>query len=196
MAVQPEAISVEDRERALTYDDLASLPEDHLRREIIGGELIVSPSPDWWHQELALHVRDLIVASEAGKLGKVAVAPLDVRLTPYDTVQPDLFFVTWDKMASILMPDGRITGSPNLVIEVVSPTSRALDRVRKFALYASAGVPEYWIVDADAREVPVHVLDGNRYARIQTDSNGRAASRVLPGFVVDPTAIFAVLPAR
>ena len=195
MEIQRAAERANNHDRALTYDDLLRFPEDTQRREIIGGELIVSPSPDWWHQRLVLHVRDLIVASEAGKLGEVAVAPLDVRLTTYDTVQPDLFFVRSDRM-SILMADGRITGSPDLVVEVVSPTSHALDRVRKFALYAGAGVPEYWIVDAIRREVPVHVLNGNRYAQVPVDPDGVSASRVLPGFVVDPAAIFAVLPPR
>lgn len=192
--VLAQAVASDQEERAYTYADLLAFPEDTQRREVIGGELIVSPSPDWWHQALLLHTRDLIVRSPASRTGNVAVAPLDVRLSPYDTAQPDILFITHERM-TILAPDNRISGPPDLAVEILSPTSRRLDRVRKFALYANAGVPEYWILDSPKRAVDAFGLADGFYLPLATDDAGRPISRILPGFVVDPAEIFSVLPA-
>jgi Uma2 family endonuclease len=178
--------------RPLTYDDLLAMPEDAVRREIIDGVLFVSPSSDWWHQKLVLRVHGWLADAGAG-IGEASIAPLDVRLTDYDSVQPDVLFIRSDRM-HILAPDGRISGAPDIVVEVVSKTSAAHDRVRKFALYARSGVPEYWILDYRDRSFAIHELRNGRYHAIPAEDDGRVRSRVLPGLVVSAETLFAGIP--
>lgn len=178
--------------RPYTYDDLLAMPEDNVRREIINGELIVSPSSNWWHQQLVLLVSRLF--AEAGRgIGEVAVAPLDVRLSDRDSVQPDVLFIRNENFG-ILAADGRITGAPDIVVEIVSATSARIDRVRKFALYERAAVPEYWILDYRDRTVVINELRDGRYHAIAADADGRIRSRILPSLAVSADDLFAGIP--
>ncbi|MCC6314686.1 MAG: Uma2 family endonuclease, partial [Thermomicrobiales bacterium] len=146
----------------LTWEDLLAFPEDNQKREIIGGELIVAPSPVRIHQRLIGRIARLIEdAADAQDAGEMYRAPLDVRLTPYDAVQPDVLFIRTERLG-IFAPDGRITGAPDLVVEILSPGARSIDRIRTFALYATAGVLEYWLVDPEASTVQIFALGGDR----------------------------------
>ena len=80
-----------------------------------------------------------------------------------------------------------------LVVEVISPSSRQSDRVKKMALYARAGVLEYWIADPGQRTLVINVLEGKTYVPIQPDDDGGFSSRALPGLRVDPATIFAAM---
>ncbi len=178
--------------RPLTYDDLRQMPDDRNRYEIIGGELIVSPSPSRSHQTLAYRLSKLIGSHvDARMLGQVFFAPVDVRLSPHSVVQPDLLFIRQDRL-DIFGPTGPVEGAPDLVVEIVSPSSRVMDRVRKAALYADSGVPEYWLVDPEERTFALLVLDDGQYVPVDADA-GHVASTVIPGLVVDPDALFAGL---
>src|SRR5581483_5221256 len=135
----------------MTADDLADYladaPDDGLRHEIINGELCVAPAPLISHQRLVARIfRMLDEAATAANAGEVFLAPLDVRLSDYDVVEPDLFFVATDRL-SICRDDKFIEGPPDLVVEIVSPPTRVADLVRKAAVYARSGVAEYWTVD-------------------------------------------------
>jgi Uma2 family endonuclease len=150
-------------QRLLTYADLEALPEDNLRREIIDGELIVSPSPERRHQDIVLRLAAAIhnhVSAHGG--GEVVVVLFDVELFEHDIVQPDLLVVSAAR-AEIAV-ERPVRGAPDLVIEVLSDDAR-YDRVRKRDLYARAGVPLYWIVDPESDRVEVLALEGERYAR-------------------------------
>jgi Uma2 family endonuclease len=136
-------------EKIWTEDDLATLPDDGNRYEIIDGELFVTPSPAWRHQTalklLVLVIDPYLVASVAGDL---QVAPADVVFDKRNVVEPDLFVVplvngrrpkTWQEAGRLL-----------LAIEIVSPSSARQDRVAKRWLYQGQEVPEYWVIDVDA----------------------------------------------
>ena len=179
------------RERPLTWEDLAAMPEDNLRREIIGGELIVTPSPDIWHQKLSYRLLRAFEDASGGR-GEWVQAPLDVRLTEFDSVQPDVLYLA-EESASKIAGDGRIDGAPDIVVEIVSPSSSSIDRVRKYALYARSGVPEYWIVDPRNVAIDIHTLVDGRYERSEPDVDGRYRSRVLPDLAVHPDTLFAGL---
>lgn len=190
MAATPNLL---DYDRPLTYDDLFDMPDDGQRREIINGELIVSPAPVHDHQRVLGYLYRIFDdhALETGA-GEAFLAPFDVILTRFDAVQPDLVF--------LLASHGHAPGNehsidypPDLVVEILSPSSRGTDRIRKMALYARAGVPEYWIADPDQRTLTIHVLDGGEYRAIAPGSDGKLESRVLPGLRVDPVAVFARL---
>ena len=174
----------------LRSDDLDALSDDLERRELIAGELIVAPSPLVSHQDSVGGLYGLLGGQRGiPGVGKPYLAPLDVRLSDRDTVQPDLFFVRWDRLDRFV-EDRRFEGPPDIVVEVVSPSSRRLDRVRKLALYERAGIPEYWVVDPTDRTVTVHVLRNGRYETVEADADGLLASSVVPGLTVSAADLF------
>ncbi|MCC6790326.1 MAG: Uma2 family endonuclease [Thermomicrobiales bacterium] len=176
--------------RPLTYEDFANLPESLDRYEILQGELIVSPPPRSEHQdvsfELGLALATAIQRSPEIR-GKVYAAPIGVRLSPHDFVQPDLIYISVDRRS--ILVDGIVDGAPDLVVEVASPSTQRYDRVRKMALYQETGVREYWIVDPKKRSFEVYELVNDAYRLIETD-DGRVRSKVLPEVDIDAGALF------
>ncbi|MFM9107434.1 MAG: Uma2 family endonuclease [Chloroflexota bacterium] len=178
------------QERAYTWDDLAAMPEDNLRREIIGGMLEMTPAPGGTHQLLVMRIARAI-EDAAGQLGVTFVSPIDVVLSRFDVVQPDVLFVRG--ILADVLADDRIARTPDLVVEVISPLSAPTDHVRKFALYATSGVAEYWLVDPRTRTVSLHLLEDGGYLAARPDGAGRLVSRVVPGLEIDPARLFARL---
>ncbi len=180
-------------ERPLTYDDLFEMPKDGLRREIIGGELIVNPAPRRDHQDVSSELHGLWYEyfRESGE-GRVWSHPVDLYIGPNDVVQPDLIVIRSSRLA-IYRPEGMVVEAPDIVIEIVSPSSQRTDRVGKMALYARFGVPEYWIVDPEERTLVINALNGLVYDQIPPVAEGTIGSRAFPGFAIDPDALFSVL---
>ncbi len=143
-----------------TVRDLLALGEG-VRAELIGGEIRMTPSPEWSHQHaVSVLDRRLGAWAEAADLGIVFVAPLDVYLPSGDVVEPDVLFVARGSNAVL---DRWVRGVPDLLVEVLSPSNADFDRGVKRELYARNGVPEYWIVDPEARTIEVLRLDGAAY---------------------------------
>ncbi|MGH2533321.1 MAG: Uma2 family endonuclease [Thermomicrobiales bacterium] len=192
MALAVRSAATTEDVRPLTYDDLLATPEDGKRYEIVGGELYVAASPDLKHQDASGELYERFRAFvRPRRLGRVFHAPTDVKLTEYDTVVPDVIFVSRER-AHIMRP-GMIEGAPDLLVEVISPSTRRRDRVHKAALYASAGVREYWIVDPTVETILIQRLQGGRYVPIET-IGGILHSTVLVGFELDVARFFASLP--
>ena len=136
--------------RQWTADDLMSLPDDGNRYEIIDGDLFMTPAPAWRHQdavgELFVLLREYV---RREGVGHAVVAPADVLFSTHNVVQPDVFVVP--------LVDGRRperfddAGRLILAVEVLSAGTARADRVKKRTLYREQNVPEYWIVDLDAR---------------------------------------------
>src|SRR5258706_4210453 len=145
----------------ITWDDLLKTPEDNRRREIIDGELIVSPSPLADHQRV---LRKLVNIVEnfllANPIGEMFFAPLDTILAQQQVLQPDLLYVS-NERASIV--SRWVYGAPDLAVEILSETSRRRDEVRKLELYEQFGVQGYWIVDPEADHLTVYRLANGRY---------------------------------
>jgi Uma2 family endonuclease len=179
--------------RPLTYDDLQDMPDDGQRYEILGGELIVTPAPTAAHQRV-LRSLDRLIDDHVRRtgVGELFGAPFDVLLSRFDTVEPDLVFVSAAR-PPVANDQNSIDFPPDLVVEVISPSSRRYDRVRKMALYSQSGVREYWIADPERRTLEIYALEGEAYVQVDSDAAGRLNSRVLPGLQVDPSEIFAVL---
>lgn len=175
--------------RIYTYDDLADMPDDGNRYEIIGGELIVSPAPILDHQEVvgALVMLLRMFVSEQ-RLGWVYTAPTDVKLSPYNTVEPDVVFIS--RARGHIRRRAFVDGAPDLVMEVLSQRTRGIDLVQKRALYAMAGVPEYWLVDLETRTVSVLTLKDGVYDATEAGPDDVARSVVLPGFEVKVADLF------
>jgi Uma2 family endonuclease len=178
--------------RIYTYDDLATMPDDGNRYEIISGELIVSPAPILDHQAvvgtLYVWLRTFVSRHQ---LGWVYTAPTDVRLSPHNTVEPDVLFISRDR--GHIRRRAFVDGAPDLVAEVLSERTRGIDLVQKRALYAMAGVPEYWLVDLETRTVSVLTLNEGAYDAVEAGVDELARSGVLPEFEVSVADLFAGL---
>lgn len=139
-----------------TYDEYAAM-SDEKRYELIEGELYMVPSPDFYHQSIS---RNLLTALwkfvREHNLGIVLDAPFDVVLSETDVLQPDILFVSKERMGQ--MTDKNLRGAPDLVIEILSSSTRERDRLVKKRLYMEYGVKEFWIVAPDKRTVEILVL--------------------------------------
>ena len=179
--------------RPLTYEDLLVTPDDGRRYEIHDGELVVSPSPDWKHQKVigrfAYEVRRYL--EQRHLPDDVFEAPLDVRLAPHNIYQPDLIYVSPERR-HIIRATMPIEGAPDLVVEVLSPSTRVYDQREKARVYSRSGVLEYWLLDPRTGTIEVRGLEDDGYREIPL-VDGRAVSVVLPGFSVDPALLFADL---
>ena len=151
-----------------TVVDLERMREESKDRlELIDGEVFVVPAPNIGHQDVQANLVFEFVGQIARRgRGRVFPAPTDLRFSDVRDVQPDLIVVLPGDGATI-NPE-RIEGVPSLVVEIVSPSSRVQDRRVKRALYADAGVPEYWIVDHAARSVVVLSDPANGDYRTET----------------------------
>ncbi len=179
--------------RPLTYDDLQDMPDDGQRYEIIGGELVVNPAPTGGHQRvLGRLYRLLDDFARQTNAGEVFLAPFDVLLGRHDAVEPDLLFLSASR-PQVPNEDNSIDYAPDIVVEVISPSSRRNDRVRKMALYADSGVPEYWIADPLEKTLTVNFLQGENYVAVQPDAEGMIASPTLSGLNISAADIFAEL---
>ena len=155
--IQPEPEDIR-----LTYEDYMELPSDGKRYEIIDGELHVAPAPGAnIHQTVLVRLcTRLFNHIEAHDLGSVLPSPVDVVLSDYDVVQPDIVFVARERLGII----GReIAGPPDLTVEIISPGSARLDRTVKRKLYAAHGVRYYWVVDPRSRRLEEYELAGSAY---------------------------------
>ena len=173
-----------------TYDDFTALPEGTLA-QLIDGDIIVSPVPNVKHQLVIGRLSRLLANFvDDRNLGVVFGSPLDVRLAEQRVFQPDIVFVAHERLA--ILGEQEVEGAPDLVVEVLSPSTGTYDLTKKRSAYEEAGVREYWIVDPDGESVEVLVLEEGTYqssARVQ--DGGPVASRLLTGFEVDAAALFA-----
>lgn len=172
-----------------THADLLVMPDDGKRREIVDGELFVAPSPLSRHQLIVGNIASaFFLYLHDHPLGDLLVAPLDVILSDYDVLEPDLMFILNEHRGII---QDWVRGAPDLVIEVVSPTTARQDRGPKLKAYARFGVPEYWIVDPEERVIEVYRLTEQGYRPAQTLAGQETlASPLLPGFALKVVDIF------
>ncbi len=172
-----------------THADLLSLPEDNKLREIIDGDLYVTPSPYTRHQRIVLELATTLRKYlKATPIGEVLCAPLDVILSEHDVLQPDLLFVGRERKE---MLKDWVRGAPDLVVEVLSSTTASRDRGIKLKAYARFGVSEYWMVDPEKRTVEICRLSKEGYTLAQTcDAKAKLTSPLLPGFTLLVGSIF------
>ncbi|MFN8592279.1 MAG: Uma2 family endonuclease [Thermomicrobiales bacterium] len=175
---------------AWTYNDLLALPDDGTRYEIIDGELYEMPAPSWEHGIVVMNLILLLGPLVRSLGGTIATSPVDVFFPGADPVEPDILVMLPGSRAA---GGGRgVQGPPDLLIEVLSPSTRTHDLVTKRSLYARGGVREYWIVDPQARTVEVLTLDGGRYRSALSVVTGEAVtSPVLGDAVFSLTEVFA-----
>jgi Uma2 family endonuclease len=172
-----------------TYEDYYNAPEDK-RYELHDGDLVVIPSPNELHQRVLGNILfDIALFVRERDPGRVYPAPFDVVFTNHDVVQPDVIFVSNDRI-DIITPDN-IQGAPDLVIEVLSPSTAHRDRTFKRALYARHGVREFWFVDTDAHTIEVLLLGAHGYETVGIFGAGQTlTSPTLTGFNLNTDEVF------
>src|SRR4051812_32162264 len=172
-----------------TFNDYLLLPEG-APVQLIGGELVREPSPTPLHQRVsgALFLELSKYILERG-LGMVYAAPLDVYFDKFDAFQPDIIFISSER--SGIIGNKFIEGAPDLVIEILSPSSVTNDLTRKKAVYERSGVREYWIVDPRKGTIDCLTnVDGEFRDDGRVDGDGVLRSTTIAGFEVEARTIF------
>ena len=173
-----------------TYKDYCATPDDE-RYELLDGNLMMGPAPNRKHQEVLFRLaRKLGDFTEEHRLGTVYVAPFDVVLSDTDVVQPDVLFISRAREHTIT--DENVRGAPDLVIEILSPSTAERDQGYKHELYGRHGVLEYWIVDPMAETVAVHRQGDGRLEAAETLGRGDTLrTALLDGLEIKLADVFA-----
>ena len=173
-----------------TYRDYLLLPEQD-RRELIEGDFYVVPAPSLKHQSVVRNLGTLLWDFvRRNSLGTVFWAPTDVVLSQESVVQPDILFVSNERRGVIT--EANISGAPDLVVEVLSPSTADRDKQLKLSLYARHGVGEYWIVDPDGESLQVVQLGPGGSDSVTTYASGTMESPILPGLRIALDEVFAL----
>ena len=144
-----------------TWDDLVEMPDDGYRRELVHGQLLVTPSPVFRHQRAAAELHFLLRSARPPGM-EVLTAPFDWKRSEETVFEPDLLVLR----SGDCQPDGWLTATPLLVVEIASPSTATTDRTLKRALYEEAGVPSYWLVDPVEPSLTVLELEGGTYREV------------------------------
>ena len=172
-----------------TYKDYAKTPEGE-RYELLDGELIMAAAPNMAHQRIGIRLGgEFHVYVMSADAGEVYIAPTDVYLSDSDVVQPDLVFFSKDR--SHIRTGKNIRGAPDIVVEILSPSTSARDWGYKKDLYAKHGVKEYWLADPYAKQIMVLLLKCDVFEIVGVyREDDILKSPTLDGFELDLSRIF------
>ncbi len=190
------AVAVKERpkRKVWTYEDYLRL-EDNKRYEVINGRLYEMPAPTPLHQDVMMEIALImrVFARKEGR-GKVLPSPIDVVLGDRYVLQPDIVFISKDRLG--IIGEKAIMGPPDLVVEIISPATVRRDTVVKKEIYEKVGVKEYWIVYPEERAVEVWVLnDKGKYELFSVaEGEGKVKSKVLEGLEIDLKEVFISRP--
>jgi Uma2 family endonuclease len=171
--------------RQMEFDE-----NDPFQYELINGILVKKSAPHIRHQRIS---KRLLLKFEAfiseKQLGEILYAPLDVYLDEENTPQPDLVFISKERLKIIDETEGIIMGAPDLVLEIISKGSIKRDRKTKKEVYERFGIPEYWLVDQFGG-IEIYVLENGVYQLHNWLEEGKVTSKILKGFELDLKDIF------
>ena len=172
-----------------TYDDYLKTPDDK-RYELIEGELYMTPSPITNHQRISRKIEFLLEKFVTeNELGEIFDAPYDVYFDDENVVQPDILFISKDRLN--IIGDKNLQGAPDLVIEILSESNAYRDLIQKKKLYARHGVKEYWIVVPGEKTIDINILKDKTYELYKTlGEYDTLESQILKGFKMELKAIF------
>ena len=180
--------------RKLTYEDYAKLPnEAGYTLQLIDGLIIREPGPTVLHQRVSRRLQSILMAyfSKVNPQGEVFDAPLDLQLDEYTVVQPDLFYFSGTKQVA----EAPIDIIPDLVVEIVSPSTASTDRIRKFHSYQKASVPHYWIVDPGECTIQCYQLIADYYSSVAHFGGGTFTHASFPELTFKLETLFSVFPS-
>ncbi len=172
-----------------TWGDFVALDEDDTR-ELIDGQLLEIDVATELHEWIVMFLGRCLLDWALAHGGRVLGSAYKVRITEHRGVMPDLHYYAKGRPAN--PPQGLVKGSPDLGVEVISPSSRRYDRVTKLAWYASIGMPEYWIVDSEAKTIERLVLRDGVYAIVHVASDGTFDPASFPGLSIPLDRLFTI----
>lgn len=171
----------------VTKEEYLEICDEDLKAELIGGVLVVSTPASIRHEQLQGFLLTLLrTYVDAHRLGLVLGSRTPMRLGE-DYFEPDILFVTQERLDRV--GEVFLEGPADLVIEIVSPDSRALDRVIKRRAYEKHGVQEYWLIDPERESATFYRLEGKEYKEIPTEG-GIYRSQAIPGFWLEVDRLF------
>jgi len=176
---------------ALGWEEFLELPEDGNRYEILDGELVVTRPPAIRHQRVVLALTRILDGHIVRHgLGELFANPVAVRLAEKTIVEPDLLFIARER--ADIVAELSVNGAPDLVVEILSPSTAKRDRTVKAQLYARLGVSHYWLLDPQERRLQAFALDGGEYrCAIVLDGNAPFEPSLFPGLVIDLGSVWA-----
>lgn len=177
--------------RRLNYDDYARLtPPDSGNYELHNGQIIIMPTPTPRHQLFATNLSaELYIYSRRTQSGRVIAAPMDTVFTPNDVLQPDLLFLSTEKLH--LIGAKKIEGAPDLVVEILSPSNVAREMSYKKHVYEFSGVREYWVVNLEKQSVTQYEnIEGEFFLRRVFQKTEILTSIILTGFETPLETLF------
>ena len=191
---QPKA---KPRARLTNADYMAMTPPANSgpRYQLINGELTEMAGATLAHQSFLLELSlEISSQARAADIGRIVIAPYDVHIDPHNTFQPDLMYVSNDRLH--ILEQLAATGAPDVVIEILSDSTRRRDLNEKLPVYGANGVREIWIVDLDAATVTIHSGDGDTSTPVRTfAASDTLTSDAMPGVAIDLAPIFTRISA-
>ena len=175
-----------------TYDDFVNVPDDGKRHEIIDGEHYVTPSPNTKHQSSVVSLLSIGAYLKQEPIGHVFTAPFDVVLSDLDIVEPDLLYISRDRLE--ILTKAHVRGAPDLVVEILSPGTRRTDEITKRKLYERFGVQEYWVVDPELDAIKVYRRADGAFAKVvelSAEHEDALTTPLLPGWSAPLAEVFA-----
>ncbi|NHM28859.1 Uma2 family endonuclease [Desulfofundulus sp. TPOSR] len=190
--MNPTSIEIPPKE-LYTYEDYARLPEG-APYQLIGGKLVMTPSPSTFHQLVLVRLLGHFLNYQAKEnRGTVLVSPVDVYFNHEETFQPDIIFISRER--THIIEHNKINGAPDLVVEILSPSTAYYDLRKKYRVYERYGVKEYWIVDPEDETVEIYLnKDGRFILHQQVRRQGVVTSAILDGFKVEVAELLVQMP--
>ncbi|MDL1956170.1 MAG: Uma2 family endonuclease [Candidatus Desulfofervidus auxilii] len=177
------------KKKKYTYEDYAKLPEG-APYQLINGELIITPAPTPYHQYISGNIYSILKEFvEKNNLGQVYYSPIDVYFEETETYQPDIIFISKERLN--IIKETKIEGAPNLIIEILSPATAYYDLRKKFKVYEKHGVKEYWIVDPEEKSIEIYINEKQKFILVETkNKTGTIKSQLLKNFEIELEKIF------
>lgn len=186
-------MALHDLPRKLTYEDYLLFPDDGLRHEILDGEHYVTPAPSTRHQIVSGNLYFLLRSYlTQNPLGLILYAPVDVILSLHDIAQPDLVFISHERMK--VFTEKNIQGAPDLAIEILSKSTRHRDEGIKLKRYELLGLREYWMLDPGRNAARIFRRKAGRLvlaAELSAEAGDVLTSPLFPGLEIALAEAFA-----
>jgi len=177
--------------KLLTYEDYVKLtPPDSGNYELLNGQIYFLASPKPSHQRISIRLSYFLAACViANNLGEIFPAPMDVIFTEHDTFQPDLLFISKERLS--IIGENKIEGSPDLLIEILSPSNDNSEISYKKHIYESTGVKEYWLINVEKQTLTLYKqLENELRWQQNIQKNEVLKSEIIQGFELELSNIF------
>jgi Uma2 family endonuclease len=183
-------IDTQSEKKSYTYKDYSDLPEG-APYQLIGGDLIISPAPNKYHQTILKRLTYFLYdyAEVRNEIGEVFVSPVDVFFDEKNSFQPDIIFLL--KQNINIFKEDKVIGAPDIIIEILSPSNAYYDLKYKKNIYEKYGVKEYWIVDPIEMNIEIFEnLDGRFVLINRIEKTGILKSKIIKDLEIDLNKVF------